>query len=303
MDSYRWITEYIEYLNSEYGLAVAIRDFCGFMSKNSDVANSLLAYCLHTSPFCLCVKEDITMQNRCTSQGRYLMAKCRRHDSPFVTICYCGYCDLVIPVKFRGDVVAAVCIGGFETSPDISLRRISKQAKRYGRDEEEMKKEFFNSITSSTSLSTVQKTCSVIADFLLMYYTMLHSSGLVNEVPKYMHEPATLYLISNIDHFIHTNYFKDIHIEDIADYCKCSKSYISHIFKSNMNRSIPTYINEIRISQAKRMLMENGNITAISEACGFSSPCYFSAVFSRYVGVSPTQYRQGAFNAQLPDGK
>ena len=112
---------------------------------------------------------------------------------------------------------------------------------------------------------------------------------------------GALYLLNNIDHFIHTHYSSDIHVQDIADYCKCSRSYISHIFKKNMNRSIPVYINEVRISQAKRMLLHENSITKVCEACGFSNPSYFSSVFGKCVGMSPSQYRATLCETQLPE--
>jgi len=301
MNSYRWITEYIEYLSSHHGLRVSVRDFCGFMSKNSEVANSLLPYCIHSSPFCLCVKEDRTMQDRCTAQGRYLLKKCNEHHMPFVTVCYCGYTDLVIPVKYNGTAVAAVCVGGFELSREKALKRIQTQSRRYGRHSEELLTQYEKSLCATADLITIKKTCSVIADFLLMYYAMLHSNGLVQENPQYLAAPATLYLLNNIDHFIHTHYSSDIHVQDIADYCKCSRSYISHIFKKNMNRSIPVYVNEVRISQAKRMLLHEDSITAVCQACGFSNPSYFSSVFSKFVGMSPSQYRAALGEAQIPE--
>ena len=298
MNSYKWIAEYIEYLNSTYGLIVSIRDFCGFMPKSSAVANALLPYCIHTSPFCMYIKEDVTMLDRCASQGRILIQKCKQHDSPFVTTCYCGYSDLVIPVKFNGEVVAAVCVGGFEVSRETAEKRIAKQAQRYSRPVEVLKANYEKSITCKTSLLNIQKTCSVISDFLLMYYSMLHASGLVDAVPKYMDVPATLNLLNSIDHFIHTHYSSNIHVEDIAAHLNCSRSYVSHIFKQNMNRSIPTYINEVRVSHAKRMLLEESNITKVSEACGFASPSYFSSIFTKYVGMSPSQYRRSFYEMQ-----
>lgn len=235
------------------------------------------------------------MQNRCTAQGCYLIRKCMEHDSPFETICYCGYTDLVIPVKFNGKVVAAVCVGGYESSRETAERRIKKQSKRYSRQEDLLLAKYQASITAKTDLPTMKKLCSVIADFLLMYYAMLHSSGLVSEMPKYLAEPATLYLLNNIDHFIQTHYSTNISLDDIAEYCNCSRSYISHIFKKNMNRSISTYINEVRISHAKRILLEESSITKTAEACGFTSPSYFSSVFSGLVGISPSQYRLGLY--------
>ena len=301
MNSYKWVTEYIEHLSSHYGLQVSIRDFCGFMSKNSEVANSLLPYCIHSSPFCMCVKEDRTMQDRCTAQGRYLLKKCSAHNAPFLTICYCGYTDLVIPVKFNGTAVAAVCVGGLEASREKACKRITTQSRRYGRNRETLLVQYEKSLTALADLNTVRKSCSVIADFLLMYYAMLHSNGLVQEAPQYLDAPATLYLLNNIDHFIHTHYSSDIHVQDIADYCKCSRSYISHIFKKNMNRSIPVYINEVRISQAKRMLLHENSITKVCEACGFSNPSYFSSVFGKCVGMSPSQYRATLCETQLPE--
>jgi transcriptional regulator GlxA family with amidase domain len=50
---------------------------------------------------------------------------------------------------------------------------------------------------------------------------------------------------------------------------------------------------KIRISKAKRMLRYTGDsIAAISRACGFESPCYFTKRFGEQVGRSPSEYRE-----------
>ena len=82
----------------------------------------------------------------------------------------------------------------------------------------------------------------------------------------------------------------------------CKRFYIS---ESQLRRNIlkqtglrpSEYIMKLRINMAKSELAYTSkSIVSISEACGFSSPYYFSNCFSRHTGVSPMQYRKSNLN-------
>ena len=53
------------------------------------------------------------------------------------------------------------------------------------------------------------------------------------------------------------------------------------------------YLTELRIEEAKKMLMQTDmTVSEISDETGFSDTSYFSKVFLKAVGVSPTHYRR-----------
>ena len=100
-------------------------------------------------------------------------------------------------------------------------------------------------------------------------------------------------IIQAVD-FISKNYTKGIGLEDVADYVNKSKNYFSYLFKKEMGTSFVDYLNQLRIEQAKKLLESTDELTyIISERVGFSDYKYFSSVFKKIVGVSPTQFRKG----------
>jgi AraC-like DNA-binding protein len=101
--------------------------------------------------------------------------------------------------------------------------------------------------------------------------------------------------------FIRENYASKITLEDVSAYVYLSPSYFSKIFKDEMHTSFNSYLNKIRIDNAKRMLVnEDVNIIDISNLVGYEDQSYFSKVFKNVTGVTPGKYRilRGKINSQ-----
>ena len=78
----------------------------------------------------------------------------------------------------------------------------------------------------------------------------------------------------------------------IADSLGLSDTYVSKLFKASENISIANYINEARMAQAKRLLLETDlTIKEIAERIGISNSQYFYVLFRKYFGASPAQFR------------
>ncbi len=89
--------------------------------------------------------------------------------------------------------------------------------------------------------------------------------------------------------FIAKNYDKPIQLSLVADECMVSSSYLSRLFTEHMNKKFIDYINQYRINMAISLLKEK-NVT-IKEAAymvGYQDPNYFSRIFRKYMGVSPS---------------
>ena len=80
--------------------------------------------------------------------------------------------------------------------------------------------------------------------------------------------------------------------EEIAKEFHYSAHYIRHIFKRETGISITDFKNAQIIKKAKILLrISRDKITEIADACGFENPSYFTEVFTKEVGVSPSEYR------------
>ena len=68
-------------------------------------------------------------------------------------------------------------------------------------------------------------------------------------------------------------------------------------FNKATAKSLREYINELRISDAKRLLKESSlSVTEIAFLIGFDSSNYFSEIFKKQVGISPLKYRKASRN-------
>lgn len=100
-------------------------------------------------------------------------------------------------------------------------------------------------------------------------------------------------VISQVIAHIEDNLTEDYPITSIASDLNMSVYYLSHLFKSVTGTSLVAYRNELRLTKAKKLLIDtNETISQIAGKCGFSSVSYFTEIFSRSEKVSPSDYRK-----------
>ena len=78
----------------------------------------------------------------------------------------------------------------------------------------------------------------------------------------------------------------------IADYLSISESYLSELFKSEMHIGLSSYITQVRVDTAKKLLLEGTlSINEISTAVGCSTTKYFHETFKKATHITPAQYQ------------
>lgn len=93
--------------------------------------------------------------------------------------------------------------------------------------------------------------------------------------------------------FIKDNYMKKLTLEQIANNVYMSPSYLSHIFKEEMQCSLTDYINTIRIGKSKELLQNRSlSLAEVSLMVGFDDQSYFTKIFKRITGYSPGKFRE-----------
>lgn len=84
-----------------------------------------------------------------------------------------------------------------------------------------------------------------------------------------------------------------ISTEQLALVCQKSESQAQRLFRAQMGQSIYHYVLDRKITLAKQLLTETGmTIREIANYLSFQDELYFSGLFRRKVGCSPTQYRK-----------
>ena len=92
--------------------------------------------------------------------------------------------------------------------------------------------------------------------------------------------------------YIKENYMHKISLASVAEHVGLSSGYLCRIFKDETGGSINTYINNLRMNKAKELLSDkNSYIKEVAVAVGFEDQLYFSRLFKRYSGLTPSEYR------------
>jgi len=100
-------------------------------------------------------------------------------------------------------------------------------------------------------------------------------------------------LTKYIKEYISDNMQGKLMLKDIAEHIFLSPNYLGYKFKQETGITIVEYINQERIAKAKNLLKTTFfQLSEISELCGFENQFYFSKVFKKATGLSPTQYRK-----------
>jgi len=95
-----------------------------------------------------------------------------------------------------------------------------------------------------------------------------------------------------IKDYIDRNYKKDISAKDVAGMLGYSDVYFSKVFKQLFDDNFINYLTKIRIDRAKVLLKDiSFNIKEVGKSVGYADSNYFTKVFKRSIGISPSEYR------------
>lgn len=123
---------------------------------------------------------------------------------------------------------------------------------------------------------------------------------LINHTKEHaMNKKSSELLMISAKDYIHRNLSSDIGIDEISDYLGISCSYFSLLFKTHFGETFVEYVTKQRIKLAKSMLrMTDKSITHIGATVGYSERRYFSKVFQKYTGITPSEFREQTASAE-----
>ena len=146
--------------------------------------------------------------------------------------------------------------------------------------------EYLSRITQASDIFSLEHTV-----FELMAYTKDHFVGTAAQNKLFDHAVK----------FIHSHLSEPLSLEVLSDHLHISASHLSRTFKKVCGESLTEYINHVRIEKAKEYLLRQDILAyEVADLVGYHDATYFSSIFKKYTGVSPTEYRQGALKSNTP---
>lgn len=152
----------------------------------------------------------------------------------------------------------------------------SVTAERLGRNNTAGRRELEHLSTRSRVLSWLEQTRNELAD-LLSQSAASGCSALIEQARQYVQD----------------NVEKRIMLQDVADHICISPGYLSALFKKQYNQNFVDYINEVKTNRACELIKEGRyRVYEISYMLGFENAYYFTRVFKRHTGLTPTEYQK-----------
>ncbi len=117
---------------------------------------------------------------------------------------------------------------------------------------------------------------------LLCYLTKIYEG---------MKEPSVV-IIDEVCRYIGENYMNEVTLDSIASHVGFSRFYFSKLFKQYKGMNFIDYLTLVRIGKSKELLKNTKlSVKDIGYSVGYCDPNYYTSVFKKTEGITPTEYR------------
>lgn len=184
-------------------------------------------------------------------------------------------------LHFKGD------LAGYYADSSPATKMIYPGSDSRISDRIELFEEMFNTLNSGYDIDSLRYTSSLLHHFLgtVAYMGEYRKASKNGQKHSSISELITHYMKENIE--------KDLTLEELASVSGFSVSHFSMTFRKETGHSPLTYFNLLKIRKACMLLDSTDmKMNQICHKIGISDPYYFSRMFSKVMGISPSAYRK-----------
>jgi len=155
-------------------------------------------------------------------------------------------------------------------------------------------KEMFGPLLKDYQSTAILQEISGLADIKgLRFWMISRIQKLMSYISDSRNNHNVNALVVTAVDYIKRKYAESLTLEDVAESLNISPFYLSRILKKHTGRNYTDLVAEMRISKAKEFLRDvNLSIKEVTYMTGFNSQNYFSRIFKKLVGISPSEYRR-----------
>ncbi|GKS14908.1 AraC family transcriptional regulator [Paenibacillus chitinolyticus] len=104
-------------------------------------------------------------------------------------------------------------------------------------------------------------------------------------------------LFERVSNYIQEYYYQSLTIASLAEQNNVNRNRLSYVFRRHAGMGPAEYLLKYRLNMAQRMLFtSDAPVQQIAQTVGIADPFYFSRVFKKQFGISPTEYREKFIN-------
>ena len=242
------------------------------------------AYPKELSPFCALVQQDERVLCTCHETDYRAFERAKSSQQMCIYQCRFGLYEAVAPIFSFGTLIGYLMMGQAFAAPESTRETTFEAARTHVRDLSALR-----SAINQTPLRDKKQivSCIRIMDICAKYISLSNRFN-----------PEKADLAPAIKKYINENYRSPLSLDLLRNHFFCSRATVINSFQKRYGLGINRYITTVRIGHAKELLaFSRRSVKEIALDCGFSDQNYFSKVFLKETGQTPTEYRKTQLQA------
>ncbi|WP_186331817.1 response regulator transcription factor [Paenibacillus xylanexedens] len=155
----------------------------------------------------------------------------------------------------------------------------------------------FNKLAAANQhMQTIMQDHSVLINEVYHQFTMADLKAMAAEhldrLIQRMGGGSTDTVMKQMIEFIQRNPGENLKLEVLAEVFNYNSSYLGKLFKNHTGESFNAFLDKVRIEKAKALLDEGLKVHQVASRVGYANVDYFHGKFKKYVGESPSAYKQ-----------
>ena len=221
------------------------------------------------------------------SQVRALAGATHRR-APFQIACFAGLTDVAVPILV-GEHHLATMLSGQVLRREPTERDFSLLVRMVGKEHDERwqgdarRAYFATTVVTPDRLQAIVQMLGLFSDYVGEY-------AMRQAIARAPAEPPA---VTNAKHYVETHLGELVSLEQIVQHVGVSRFYFCKLFKKATGMTLTEHVSRMRLEKAKALLVDpQHRISEIAFAVGFGSIPQFNSVFKRYLGLTPTEFRE-----------
>ena len=229
--------------------------------------------------FCEELHRNEKAMEMCHASDYHAFEQAQKSNEIYFYRCRFGLHEAVAPIYSFGNLIGYLMMGQTLCQPEQNRREILQQALPFAVNETALRARLNEMPLHDPK---IMLSCMRIMDICAKYISLSNRFN-----------PERAELAPAIRAYIHQNYREPLSLESLHNHFFCSRATLINAFRDRYHESINHYITKVRVEHASELLTYSRRaIKEIALECGFSNQNYFSKVFQKETGVTPSHYRR-----------
>ncbi len=228
-----------------------------------------------SAEYCKLIQKSESGLIACHRSDSMLLDKCRLTKQAQIHVCHAGLIDIAVPLLYNDVIIGYIILGQMKKDSEFSNIKFFSDLDI----DSEKAKECYNGLVyfDDTKIQSIMRLAVMLTKYILLENIL---------------KPKTNSSIEMVSDYISANLNKKLSVKQISKAVHCSPSVIYKNFRTCLGCTLGEYITTKRIEKSCQLLLQTTlSIEEISQSVGFSSAAYYSRMFKKAKGITPTKFR------------